>query len=114
MPTTDEVTAHWRIYQDAAHTILHPCHYDTLMDVYKRDFNADKLDQIISEGRPGVELEGFIESQGELVGLIEDNGLSLVGEIQNDAELVGFILEEDMLVGVLESPDAEIVGFIEC
>ena len=121
MPATDEVTAHYRVYSDAGHTIIDPCHCDTLMDVYQRDFNADLLDSIISNisslisgSLPGDQVIGFIEDNEQLSGLISDDEMQLVGLIEDDGALVGQILEEEIIVGLLDSPDSSLVGFIEC
>lgn len=121
MPATDEVTAHYRVYSDALHTIRDTSHCDTLMDVYQRDFNSDLLDQIntnissiLSGNLPGDQVLGFIEDSEELTGLIIDDELSLIGQLFDGEELVGQILEEELLEGFLDSPDVSVIGFIEC
>lgn len=117
MPATDRVYAQFQVFADAGHTIRHPVHPDTLLEVFERDFILEKLDALLLGAIPGQELLGYVEEAGELLGFIEDSN-ELVGFLESDSELVGFVMEfepeEEVLEGFLEDPGNELVGFIEC
>ena len=120
-PAIDRVYAIYRVYDDALRTSPSKSHFNTVVDVFDRDFNRELLDQInidinslITNALPGQILEGFIDDNGELTGLLLDDQLSLIGEIEDNGELVGEILEEDFLEGFIDSQGQELIGVIEC
>ncbi len=79
MPTDPEVTAIYKVYNDAGFTTPSAVHADAL-DIYRRDTDLEKICEVqdtvnaILAGGNLSDLEGSLIDDGELVGIIEDCG----------------------------------------
>lgn len=116
MPAVEVVYAQYKTFIDSGYTQRHPVHCDTLLDVFERDFNGEKIDQIANNitANEGVLdfISGLVEDEGELQGQLLDDG-QLFGTLEDEMALVGVIVEPEVLVGTLYSSD-EISGMIDC
>lgn len=115
MPGNDRIFAQYKVFSDAAHTIPHPIHNDTLLDVFERDINGEKIDNInnsIAASQGSFDqLTGFIDDSEMLFGSVIDSE-NLTGIIEDNDGLIG-IIEQATLIGVLNAGET-LVGKIEC
>lgn len=117
MPAFNFITAQFKVYQDAGHTIRSIRHIDTLVETYSRDIVGEAVDSILASMNALLaggfigDITGFIVDQGVILGIIEDDN-QLVGSISDNNNLVG-IIEEDELLGYVFS-DEILVGYITC
>lgn len=117
MPSTSYITAQYKVYQDALHSIKSYRHPDTIKEVFYRDFAGEAIDSILSSintllaGGFKGDLEGFVLDAGQLLGIIEDSE-NISALLEDSGNIVGFV-EEDELIGMLAS-DESITGYISC
>jgi hypothetical protein len=106
MPNSQVVFAQYRVYQDSGHTIRHPLHSDTLLDIFERatldvtvQTNAGDISGYVDDIEMGA--KGFVDDLGGLVGTIVDvSGLS--GFVSDEEEILyGSLDDSGSLTGLL-------------
>lgn len=107
MPNTQEVTATYKVYDDAGHTVLSQF-YSIELDVFGKD-NASELvsnlkqlaGDLTGELNDYGAVEAFLDDTGGVLGDIDDSG-SLEGHIE-EFELTGILVNDGELIGAVAS-----------
>jgi len=133
MPNTNEVTATYIIYDDAAFT-EETCEYGRSVDVFELDETLEIVEciksdvtSLISGNLPGDLIEGFLQDEsmilGEicysdemLEGCLDDSQTLIMGHLYDDNEICGHIESGSiMLEGyIIEENKTNVIGQIEC
>jgi len=106
MPDTQEVTATFKVYDDAGHTILSSA-YTIELDVFTKN-QATAVAPSFGQGLPG-DIVGILDDTGLIKAALEDSG-TLSGEVVDEEVLVGYIDEEE-ITGIWHDND-EVAGSV--
>lgn len=105
MPNTQEVTATYKVYDDAPRTLLSQI-YSIELDVFTKDSAAEIIS--IQQQLTG-DLTGYINDYGAVGGILYDTG-KVLGDIDDSGQLEGYI-EEFELTGILVN-DGDLIGTV--
>jgi len=100
MPNTQEVTATYKVYEDAPHTVLSQF-YTIELDVFGKD-NAAEL--VANLKQLAGDITGELEDTGGITAYFDDDGW-ITGEISDNGALEGFIEEFDLTGILVDSGD---------
>lgn len=105
MPDTQEVTATFKVFDDAGHTILSPI-YSIELDVFTKDQSAGLIQALLGQNLAG-DIDGILDDSGGLQSFLDDTG-GIMGDIDDSGSLQGYI-EEIELTGIVID-DGELLG----
>lgn len=107
MPDTQEVTATYKVYDDAGRTILSAI-YSIELDVFTKDGSASLIQSLLGQNLKG-DIDGLVDDSGVLQSFLDDTG-GIMGDIDDSGQLEGYI-EESELTGIVLD-DGELLGEI--